>query len=146
MARTLILIVSLLLSFVLRVWLAATPIVPVRQPLADFPHHLGQWELAQEGSISARLEPVLGADDYLLRSYRNPSGQVAEFFTAYYKEQKAGENMHSPKNCLSGAAWEPLHRGRVTLGADGAARPASVNSFVIEREGQRYVMLYWFQA
>jgi EpsI family protein len=146
MNRVVLLMAGLLLSFGLRVWLAAAPVVPSRQPFASFPRRLGQWELAYEGSIEARLEPVLGADDYTVRRYRNPAGESAELFTAYYNVQQAGEAMHSPKNCLGGAGWEPIQRGRVRLGVDAAARPAVVNSFIIEKDGERSVVLYWYQV
>ena len=146
MTRVLLLTASLLLTLGLRLWLTSAPVIPGRQPLANFPLHIGQWELASEGSISARLQPVLGADDYLLRSYRNPEGETAELFTAYYLVQHAGESMHSPKNCMAGAGWEPIHSGSLPLSIGAAGRPASVNSFVIAKDGQRFVMLYWYQV
>jgi EpsI family protein len=145
MTRVLHLTAILLLSLALRLWLAATPVVPARQPLAAFPRHLGQWELASEGSISARLEPVLGADDYIVRSYRSRAGEIAEIFAAYYAVQYAGESMHSPKNCMGGAGWEPIQKGRLALTANGASRAAAASSYIIQRDGQRFVMLYWYQ-
>jgi EpsI family protein len=101
--------------------------------------------LAYEGSISERLEPVLGADDYLVRGYRNSEGETAELFTAYYLVQYAGESMHSPKNCLGGAGWEPIQKGSLSLINGTAGHSSLVNSFVIEKDGQRFVMLYWYQ-
>lgn len=146
MTRALPLTAILLLSFGLRLWLTSTPLVPARQPLGEFPRHLGQWEFTSEGSISDRLEPVLGADDYLLRSYRGPSGEAAELFTAYYAVQYAGESMHSPKNCMAGAGWEPIQKGSAALTVSGVRRAAVVNSYLVERDGQRFVMLYWYQV
>jgi EpsI family protein len=146
MTRVLPLTVSLLLSFGLRLWLNSAPVIPDRQPLANFPRHLGQWELANDGSISERLEPVLGADEYILRDYRNPHGETAELFTAYYLVQQAGESMHSPKNCMAGAGWEPIQNGSLSLVTGVAGRPAMVNSFIIAKDGQRFVMLYWYQV
>jgi EpsI family protein len=144
--RVLPLTAILFSSLGLRLWLTSTPVIPARQPLAEFPRHLGQWELASEGSISGRLQPVLGADDYVLRSYRSPSGEIAELFTAYYAVQDPGESMHSPKNCMAGAGWEPIQKGSLALTVSGAGRAAAVNSYVVERDGQRFVMLYWYQV
>ena len=145
MSRIAALTATLLLAFAVRLWLAAAPLVPNRQSFGDFPRQLGQWQLASEESIESRLEPVLGADDYLLRSYRNSGGQIAELFSAYYAVQHAGESMHSPKNCMAGAGWEPVQKGRLAFGMD-ASRSASVNSYIIEKDGQRFVMLYWYQV
>jgi EpsI family protein len=93
-----------------------------------------------------RLEGVLAADDYIMRSYRNASGQSADLFIAYYKAQMAGESMHSPKNCLPSFGWGPIETGRVQLGTDGAGRPIWVNRYVVEKGGQRALVLYWYQA
>jgi len=146
MSRVLTLTCCLLASFGLRLWLVSTPSVPPREPFRGFPRHIGQWEFASDGSVPERLEPVLGADDYLLRTYRDPSGKVAELFTAYYAMQYAGESMHSPKNCMAGAGWEPIRKGRLALALSNASQTATVNSYVIERDGQRFVMLYWYQV
>jgi EpsI family protein len=144
--RLFVLAAIIVLSLGLRIWLAAVPVIPERQSLSDFPRRLGQWELTGEGSMSGRLEGVLAADDYVLRSYRNQDGQSADLFIAYYKVQNAGESMHSPKNCLPGAGWEPVETGRVQLGFDGTGRPLWVNRFVIEKDRERTLVLYWYQA
>ena len=144
--RLLILTAIVVLSLGVRLWLAAAPVIPQRQALADFPRQLGPWELSREGSMSRSLERVLAADDYLLRSYHNASGQSADLFIAYYKVQNAGESMHSPKNCLPGSGWESIETGRLQLGEDAARRPIWVNRYVIEKGGERLLMLYWYQA
>jgi EpsI family protein len=144
--RLLILTAIVVSSFGVRLWLAAAPVIPERQALANFPRQLGPWELAREGSISGSVEGVLAADDYILRSYRDASGRSADLFVAYYKVQNAGESMHSPKNCLPGSGWEPIETGRLQLGADAAGRPIWVNRYVIDKDGQRAMVLYWYQA
>ncbi len=147
MTRRLFILTALLLSTLgVRMWLAAAPIIPPRQGLANFPRQLGPWELAGEGSISEPSEVVLAADDYILRTYRNAQGQSADLFIAYYQVQNAGESMHSPKNCMPGAGWEPVETGRVQLGVDGTGRPWWVNRLVIEKDQERVLMLYWYQV
>jgi exosortase D (VPLPA-CTERM-specific) len=145
-SRLLILTGIVALSFGVRLWLGGAPVIPQRQALADFPRRLGPWELAREGSMSGSLEGVLAADDYLLRTYRNAQGQSADLFVAYYKVQNAGESMHSPKNCMPGEGWEPLETSRIRLGADAAGRPLWVNRIVIEKDRERALVLYWYQA
>jgi len=144
--RLVILTAIVVFSFGVRLWLAAAPVIPQRQALADFPRQLGPWKLAGEGSMSGRLEGVLAADDYTLRTYRNAQGQSADLFVAYYTVQNAGESMHSPKNCMPGAGWEPVDTGRVQLGVDGTGHPMWVNRFVIEKDRERILVLYWYQA
>jgi len=144
--RLLLLTAIVLASFGLRTWLAAAPVIPQRQPLADFPRRLGPWVLTTEGVMDAGDEKVLAADDYLLRQYGNSDRQSANLFIAYYRSQRAGESMHSPKNCLSGSGWEPIETGRIDLGRDSEGRPMEVNRFVVEKDGDRALVLYWYQA
>jgi EpsI family protein len=144
--RVLALIATLLLSLGLRLWLASAPVVPARPSFGEFPRQLGRWEFAAEGTISSRLEPVLGADDYLLRSYRSSAGEAAELFAAYYAVQNAGESMHSPKNCLGGAGWDPIQRGSLALMGSGASRAGMVNSYIVEKDGERFLIVYWYHV
>jgi len=144
--RVSILAAIVALSFGLRVWLTAAPITPPRQSLAGFPQSLGGWEMVAESSMSGRLEGVLAADDYIIRDYRNPAGRSAGLFVAYYKVMHAGEGPHSPRNCLPGSGWAPIASGRVEVGRDAAGHPLVANRYVVEKDGQRELILYWFQA
>jgi len=143
--RILVPTIVLLMSFGLRVWLAATPAVPLRQPLADFPNQLESWELVRSETFDDSTLGVLKADDYLDRTYRDRSGRHADIFIAYYRAQHAGESMHSPKHCMPGSGWEPVQNDRVLLGTDSASRPIWINRFVVEKDGQRDLVLYWYQ-
>ncbi|MGH9541782.1 MAG: exosortase C-terminal domain/associated protein EpsI [Terriglobales bacterium] len=150
MTRKLIVIAAILAAtFGLRTWLSAAPDVPTRQPLADFPGQLqgrGQlWTLVSQERVAPDVLNVLKADDYLLRDYRDSQGAEAGFFVAYYRNQKAGDAMHSPKNCLPGAGWEPVMNDRITV-ADTNGQRAQVNRYLVENEGNRMMVLYWYQA
>ncbi|HMD98906.1 MAG TPA: EpsI family protein [Terriglobia bacterium] len=135
----------LLLSFGLRVWLSAAPVTPARQALADFPRQLGNWQMVQEQTIDEDTLGILKADDTLQRLYRNSNGQYASLFVAYYRAQQAGESMHSPKHCLPGSGWEPVENDRVALGTDAEGKAIQVNRYVVEKDLQRDVVLYWYQ-
>jgi len=116
-----------------------TKVVPHR-PLAEFPSRLGSWTQAAEMQIDADSAAVLKADDYVLRRMRNEKGDSVELFVAYYENQRAGESMHSPKNCMPGSGWDPVSISTVTL-----PDHARVNHYVVEKNGQRTIMLYWYQ-
>lgn len=145
--RVAILCSVLLISFGLQLWLDASPAVPLRTPLARFPVALGGWELVREQTIEDRLLAVLQADDYLLRSYRNSEGKVIDLYIGYYGNQRTGKTIHSPKNCLPGWGWQPLESGQVSLATGLAeAPPVSINRYLVEKDGQRALVLYWYQA
>lgn len=140
----LLLTVLLLATLGVRVRLGASPTVRLQRPLAEFPAHIARWSLIGQPALSSDVLGVLKADDYMVRNYATPQGRQAQLFVAYYRTQHAGESMHSPKNCLPGAGWAPLQSDLVPLAA--AAGGAAVNRYVVGRDGERDLILYWYQA
>ena len=63
-----------------------------RKPLKDFPEQVGDWRRSRPDQIldDATLS-VLRASDYLLRDYRRPDGQNANFYVGYYESQREGD-------------------------------------------------------
>ena len=51
---------------------------------------------------------AIGADDYINRVYLGSTTPI-ELYIGYYKDQRSGDKIHSPKNCLPGSGWEPVH-------------------------------------
>jgi EpsI family protein len=140
----LLLAIILLATFGVRARLGASPTVPLQQPLERFPATVGSWKLESQPQMSSDVLAVLKADDYLLRNYHNAQGQQANFFVAYYRSQRSGEAMHSPKNCLPGSGWEPILDDTVPLAAAGPG--VAINRYVVENSGDRQLVLYWYQA
>lgn len=136
--------VVLLATFGVRARLSHAAVVPLRQPLADFPAQVGPWKLVNQPALGEDVLSVLKADDYMMRNYVNPQGDEAQLFVAYYRSQHAGEAMHSPKNCLPGSGWEPIVNDTVPLAAGPPG--TRVNRYVVENSGQRSMILYWYQA
>ncbi|MGH9482994.1 MAG: exosortase C-terminal domain/associated protein EpsI [Terriglobales bacterium] len=145
----LLLAVLLLATFGVRARLGASPSVPLRQPLERFPAQLGPWSLIGQPAMTPDELAVLKADDYMLRDYAipagaTPQGQQAQLFVAYYRNQRAGESMHSPKNCLPGSGWAPILSDEIALPAAPAG--TRINRYVVENQGDRELVLYWYQA
>jgi len=90
--------------------------------------------------VLAELKPT----SYLARTYTRQDGSGLDLFIAYYAQQRAGESMHSPKHCLPGAGWEIWDYGNTPIRAAGQAY--IVNQYSISREGQRRLVLYWYQS
>jgi EpsI family protein len=144
--RVLVVAITLVLSFGLRIWLSATPLTPKRESLAGFPKQAGAWTMVGETALDESIAGVLKADDYVMRRYREGTGQQVDLFIAYYKTQKAGESMHSPKNCLPGSGWGILQSDEVALQADDPLNSAMISRYLIEKNGERSLVLYWYQA
>lgn len=144
--RNRILAVTLLLVLTLsaRAWLSAAPVKPARRPLAEFPMQIGEYKVVNSRKIEDDVQKVLKADDYIDRRYVTADGRSADLFIAFYEAQRAGESMHSPKNCLPGSGWEPVLSDTIQVPYDGST--VAVNRYVVENAGHRSLILYWYQS
>jgi len=120
--------------------------VPPHQPLASFPHQLGEWTGA-DVPISQNILDVLGAGDFLLRIYENSSvpQPYVDLFLAYFPSQRTGDTIHSPKNCLPGTGWSPVESSRISVSFPGhAAFPA--NRYIVAQGDDQRLVIYWYWA
>jgi EpsI family protein len=117
-----------------------------RKALKDFPEQLGDWRKSKPDQvIDEETMKVLRASDYVLRDYRAPNGQVANFYVGYYASQREGASYHSPLNCLPGSGWTLNNPDKVTISLpDGNSFVA--NKYVIQNGDYRNLMIYWYQG
>jgi len=121
--------------------------VPLTLPLNEFPAQFGAWYLVQEGQVEPEVMAVLKADDVLSRVYGDPvRGRGASLFVAYFKSQRTGQTVHSPKNCLPGSGWTPSESDVVAIPIPGRAEPIVVNRYVVAKGDDKSVVLYWYQS
>jgi EpsI family protein len=123
----------------------SSEIIPGREPLASFPRTLDSWN-SVDRELTQDVRDVLGPGDFLLRDYRDPGNiQDVSVFVAYFPSQRAGDTIHSPKNCLPGAGWTPVQTDRVTVHVPGHA-PFAANRYLIAKGDERQLVLYWYWA
>lgn len=135
----------LLLGLVGRGMLRPSERLPLSAPLAELPTRFGDYVATGDHAMTAGEERMLRADDYLIRSYESPSGQQFGLYVAYYGMQARGVSVHSPRNCLPGAGWEPVRHDRMRLA--GSTRTGTVNRYVIEHSsGSRALVYYWYEG
>jgi EpsI family protein len=118
--------------------------VPLRQPFDQLPMSMDGWQ-GRNDPLDERIVTALGVSDYVNRAYINGGSQRVDLYVGYYQSQRTGETIHSPKNCLPGAGWEPVRAGRLTIPID-AAPPIVVNEYLVEKGSAQYLVLYWYQA
>jgi EpsI family protein len=115
-----------------------------RTPLAALPCEVDRWRCASDTPLDRKTLAVLGVDDYVNRAYRDEGRHAIGVYIGYYGSQRQGESIHSPQNCLPGSGWQPVAAGRTTLDAAGTTLP--VNSYVVQKDLERQVVLYWYQG
>ena len=122
-----------------------TEIIPERPSLSSFPRALDGWN-SSDVPLTQDVLDVLGPGDFLLRDYRDSrTPQDVFLFIAYFPSQRAGDTIHSPKNCLPGAGWSPVKADRVTIDVAGH-QAFQANRYLIAKGEERQLVLYWYWA
>jgi EpsI family protein len=115
----------------------------LQRPLSEFPSAIGFWH-GEDLPFEDEIVGAIGADAYINREYFGGTSPI-ELYIGYYKDQRSGDRIHSPKNCLPGAGWEPVVSAQLQIGvAEG--RAVVVNEFLVEQGTDRDVVLYWYQT
>lgn len=106
--------------------------------IAYFPLHWGEWQGYGVELADYKLSR-LKVDAYVLANFTRAQDSVpVNLYVAFYGHQSAGISPHSPKVCMPGGGWGitqfdvvegPLHR---------------VNEVIIERQGEKQLVRYWF--
>ncbi len=117
---------------------------PMRKPLDSFPTALGVWE-GKDLPLDPRVEDALKADARLLRQYLAVQRPPVWLFIAYYKSQRLGETIHSPRSCLPGAGWEPVAGAHEVVQVAGG-RTVVLNRYLVQKGVDRQLVFYWYQS
>jgi EpsI family protein len=116
---------------------------PLSMPLETIQSEVSGWRSAGDARLDDRTGRVLNATSYLSRSYRKNDLKL-ELFIAFYAQQRAGESMHSPRNCLPGTGWEIWKQEAADVPVDNGI--VQVNKYSIQNFGTKMLMLYWYQS
>jgi EpsI family protein len=118
--------------------------IELQRPLDKFPMQLAGWRGEGGPPVEPDVARVLGADDYLNRTYVDSSGAAVALWVAFYGSQRHGDAIHSPLNCLPGTGWTAVAHTRPIVHAGNARFP--VNRYLVEKRGERQLVTYWFQG
>jgi EpsI family protein len=88
---------------------------------------------------------AVSVSDYTNRFYFAGGLAPVQLYVGYYASQKTGDTIHSPKNCLPGAGWDPVHSGFTTINVAGG-RQIVVNEYVIQQDQNKQLVFYWYQG
>jgi EpsI family protein len=118
-------------------------VVP-HQPLRELPYILGRWT-GHEQPLQERIVQAVGVSDYTNRIYFSDREAPAQLYVGYYASQRTGDTIHSPKNCLPGAGWDPVQSGYARIVVPGG-RQIVVNEYVIQQGLNKELVFYWYQG
>jgi EpsI family protein len=115
----------------------------LQKPLREFPSAIGLSH-SEDRPFETQVVKAIGADDYINRVYLGSTPPI-ELYIGYYKDQRSGDRIHSPKNCLPGSGWEPVHSARVQIGSEGGV-PVLANEYLVAQGTKLDMVLYWYQS
>lgn len=114
------------------------------QPLNQLSYSLANWT-GEERPLQDRLVQLVSVSDYTNRVYIDRADAPVQLYIGYYASQRAGDTIHSPKNCLPGAGWDPIHSEYLAISV-GKGRQVVVNEYVIQQDLNKQMVFYWYQS
>jgi EpsI family protein len=119
------------------------PIV-AREPLRELPYVLGSWK-GEDHPLPQQIVQATGVNDYANRLYVDSTAAAVQLYIGYYDSQRTGNTIHSPKNCLPGAGWDPIRSGDARVSLAGG-NTIVVNEYVIQQDQDKRLVFYWYQG
>jgi len=120
---------------------------PSAKPLSEFPKKIGPYAEIGDYELDKETLDLLKVTDYLNRAYWAPTmGQrTMGLYIGYFRTQRTGAAIHSPKNCLPGAGWNPINASVYELPLDNG-RKVPINLYFLRKGLDEEVVLYWYQS
>jgi len=117
-----------------------------KEPLQTAFPGFGPWHGTRSFPMDSKIVDALHLDDYLFQSYQR-DGQPVNLYIGYYRSAKKVGAAHDPLVCFQGQGWKITQRDS---GSYALARHPGLNvsysSMLAERQDEREVIVYWFQA
>jgi EpsI family protein len=118
---------------------------PPAKPLAEFPAQIAGYSKAADWTLDKPTLDLLGVTDYVNRGYVSKTQGLITLYIGYFRSQRTGSAIHSPKNCLPGAGWTPMTATVYQLPLDDG-RKVPVNLYIVRKDLDEQLVLYWYQA
>jgi EpsI family protein len=119
----------------------------LQKDIENFELQIGSWKGGPHSSFDPKVLDVLRVDDYLNRTYYNEAGEWISLYVGYFRDQKEGETIHSPRNCMPGSGWNFTQNQVVTFDIEGK-EPLTfqvLRSVLVSGE-ERMLTYYWYQS
>ena len=115
------------------------------RPMNEFPKDIGNYRMVAETPFDQDTLKLLGVTDYINRVYYSPTQGDLGLMVEYFRTQRTGAIIHSPKHCLPGAGWQPIMSEIYQLQLDDG-RKVPVNLYTIRKDLDQQIVLYWYQS
>jgi len=109
-----------------------------------FPLKIGKWQ-GKKDFFNQKIYDILGVDDSVLGHYKDDKNQYVQLYIGFYRNQKEGDLIHSPKNCMPGSGWNIVNSGieEVVLKDNKTIKVIKLN---LKKDSEEQIVLYWFHS
>ncbi len=119
---------------------------PLLMPLSKLPSQIDDFHRVADESMDPRIIKILGVDNYIMRAYDGPDGYPLWLYIGYFKDQKEGAMIHSPKHCYPGSGWHPITSRVVKVEIPSIGRSIRINEYLLAKGENRQLVYYWYQS
>lgn len=121
---------------------------PLQQALMPFEDQIGKWRGDPPRMLDEKVLEVLRLNNYVDRIYRNAQGEWMSVYVGYFEDQKTGQAIHSPKNCLPGAGWNFEQTETISFEIPSAYPTIHFKALrgILLNKQERMLSYYWFQS
>jgi EpsI family protein len=116
----------------------ARPLATILDSVAGYSH--------EKLDVDTNSQRVAGMDEFVNRVYLRDSLQVFSLYVGYYRYQSQGKSIHSPRNCLPGAGWEPVESATLPISSAPGRGSRTMNKYVLANQGNYAAVYYWYQG
>jgi EpsI family protein len=118
-----------------------------RRSLSEFPRVIGDWKAVNDQVLDERTMGVLLVDDYIMRTYVNQKGETMGLYLGYFKTQREGKQVHSPRQCLPGGGWKIVENKVYPLKLKNHnPAQAPINYYLMQYGDHREIFLWWYHG
>ena len=137
---------KMITTFVFYSFISHSEDIHPNKPFSAFTKQFGEW-VGKEGRFAEEIYEKLGVDDSFLGNYHTADGRHAQLYVGFYRSQREGDIIHSPRNCMPGSGWNIIRTSNTTL-PNPAARSGKMKAaiLILQNGKQKQVALYWFQS
>jgi EpsI family protein len=96
--------------------------------------------------VDTNSRRVAGMDQYVNRVYMRDTVPVFSLYVGYYTYQTQGHTIHSPRNCLPGAGWEPVQSVAIPIPNAEGIGDKKMNKYILANRGSYAAVYYWYQG
>ena len=144
--RTFIASALMIFTMVCLYYLSHSENIELKRPFSTFPRQIGEW-VGKEDRFDQKVYQILCVDDSFLCNYATTNGKKVQLYIGYYESQQEGGLIHSPQNCMPGSGWNIIQGSFEELKvATANSGKVKVKKLLLEKDGQRQLVLYWFQS